>query len=231
MKICVLGNSHVASLKQGWDQLSTDYPGFELTFFASRQNGLRGLRLDGQSLVPSTPALTNNIAFTSGGKEAVVLADYDVFLTYGLGLSVPLLTKSLSSAVKSRTCLDAFERSLSSWLCRLIRKGSDAPIYIGHNPQRALRKEGFGESSRCDYEEVFGVMSAKHGLKGVSLIPQPLCTLANGWNTRMEFSSNSTRLDVGDKISNALHDDGDLQHMNGVFGKIYLQELFQVLST
>jgi hypothetical protein len=36
--------------------------------------------------VPQDPALLKNIVFTSGGLDRIVLADYDVYLVYGLQL-------------------------------------------------------------------------------------------------------------------------------------------------
>lgn len=231
MKICVLSNSHAASLKQGWDRLAAQYPGVQLTFFASRALGMRGLQLRGRSLVPSEPALAKDLAFTSGGRETVELAGYDVFLGYGLDLKMPVLGRRLSAAVKFHACQDALNRSLNLQLCRMVREGTRAPVFIAPNPQQALRHENEGKPwPYCGYEEVLRPMAANVDALGLKLAPQPLHTLANGWNTKLMYSTGSTRLDVGDPYSNQAHPSDDFDHMNGELGRLYLLEFFDTLA-
>jgi hypothetical protein len=230
MKICVLGNSHVASLKKGWDSIQADNQKYQLTFFASRQKGLAGLKLDNGVLVPSTPSLLNDISYTSGGMEEIPLDEYDVFLLYGLGLSMPILDTRLSTAVIQQTCNDIFNQALSFKIAKLIRSASNSTIYIGHNPLRSMGKIVSPRVNKFDYKEVLGFMSSAVDIADAILIDQPFVTLINDWNTKEEYSIGSTRLDVGDKISNQSHPDNDMEHMNGDFGKLYLDSFFQRLS-
>lgn len=231
MKICVLSNSHAASLKQGWDRLAAQYPGVQLTFFASRALGMRGLQLRGRALVPSDPALAKDLAFTSGGHETIELAGYDVFLGYGLDLRMPVLGKRLSAAVKFHACQDALNRSLNLQLCRMVREGTRAPVFIGPNPQHSLRQENEGKPwPYCGYEEVLRPMAANLDALGLKLAPQPRHTLGNGWNTKATYATGSIRLDVGDQFSNQAHPSDDLEHMNGEFGRLYLVDFFGTLA-
>ena len=62
MKICVLGNSHIASLKNGWDRVGQKYPDIELVFFGARGAGLDGLELDGKALVAANDDLRHSLA-------------------------------------------------------------------------------------------------------------------------------------------------------------------------
>jgi hypothetical protein len=85
-RICVIGNSHVNALKQGWEDIAATCPDHRLTFFASLGDRIGKLELVEGCLVPQDPALLKNIVFTSGGLDRIVLADYDVYLVYGLQL-------------------------------------------------------------------------------------------------------------------------------------------------
>ena len=84
MRICVLGNSHLAAAKHGWDQISARYPGLTLTFFGAPRNIMKDLVLEGTQLVPKTEKLLAKIQRSSGGLEAVEIRDYDAFILYGL---------------------------------------------------------------------------------------------------------------------------------------------------
>jgi hypothetical protein len=110
----------------------------------------------------------------------------------------------------------------------MIRQVSDAPIYIGHNPQSASGNEI--SSEQMSYAEVHAFLSRELDIAGTHLIAQPAETLINGWNTRPEFAKGSTRLDIGDNFSNVPHPEEDVSHMNMDFGRIYLERLFQVVA-
>ncbi len=224
-RICILGNSHAASLKLAWDQLTRDHPDRELVFFAARGLDLRFLRVSGNALVTNKPRVAESISFTSGGADKVEVDGFDAFLTYALALRVPEIDRRLSSAVKSQVCRDTWDRSLNLRICRMIRRVSDAPIYVGHNPQPASGDEL--PSEQMTYAEVHGLLARELDVAGASLIAQPPETLTNGWNTRPELAKDSTRLDVGDKSSNVPHPEDDVSHMNMNFGRVYLEHLFR----
>ena len=223
MKICVLGNSHAGALKRGWDSINKQHKDLQITFFASRADSLKGLVLKDQALVPATPQLLKNISFTSEGKDSVRLNEYDIFLLFGLEFSLPSLDKRLSSAVKTQACLGSFTQSLSFRLAKFIRSATSAPIYIGHNPQRAVNEGVTHGANQLDYSEVLAYASRAVGIDNTFIIRQPDHTLANGWNTKLVYSKGSVRLDLNDEISNELHPDSDVNHMNGEFGRTYLE--------
>jgi hypothetical protein len=227
-RICILGNSHAACLKLAWDHLTIDHPNRELVFFAARGIDLRYLRVSGNALVTRKHRVAESISFTSGGADKVEVDRFDAFLMYALALRVPDMDYRLSSAVKSQACGDALSRSLNLRICRTIRQVSDAPIYIGHNPQPASRDEF--PSEQMNYEEVYGVLAKEIDIVGANLVAQPPETLVNGWNTRPELAKGSTRLDIGDNRSNEPHPEDDVSHMNMEFGRIYLEHLFHKVA-
>jgi hypothetical protein len=110
----------------------------------------------------------------------------------------------------------------------MIRRVSEAPIYVGHNPQPASGDEVTSE--QMNYAAVHDLLAKELDVEGTNLIAQPPETLVNGWNTKFEFAKGSTRLDIGDNRSNEPHPDQDVSHMNMDFGRIYLERLIQVVD-
>ena len=78
--ICVLGNSHVGALKRAWDLMPEWHQEYNLVFFTARSNGLGGLFLIDNKLVPKTDRLKRTITYTSGGKSEIDIVEYDLFL-------------------------------------------------------------------------------------------------------------------------------------------------------
>jgi hypothetical protein len=230
LRLCVLGNSHAAALKTGWDDIKSGFMQCQLTFFASRGIGLAGLVLNGCRLVPSSPECLKDIAFTSAGKDAIGLDEYDVFVVYGLGLGLPRFDQRYSSAVVGEGRADLLMRSLNTRIARLIRSASAAPICIGHAPQSATVDDRKTANNELTYYEVLERMQQAINIENAHLIAQPAESLVNGWHTKAKYSKGSTRLDVGDHISNEVHPNSDMMHMNAEFGALYLRSLFQQLK-
>lgn len=230
MKICVLGNSHVASLKLGLAKLPVAQKNVSVDFFASRANSLRALRLEKNRLMPMNVNLAKAISHTSGGKGEITLDEYDAFLVYGLGFPLPLVQKHLSSAVRRQVCRDTVEQTLSFRTCLLLRQGTDKPVYVGHDPQPSARGVDPDLSRLLPYDEVYGMMKIELSGTHLLLTAQPRQTLADTWFTKSEFSKGSVRLDIGDEKSSELHGDVDNKHMNGEFGRLWLESFFRDLG-
>lgn len=231
MKICVLGNSHAASLKLGWDLISDKYKNYQLTFFASRGDLLSGLKREGNRLIPAegVPRLKADIEYTSDGLSCVDLSVYDVYITYGLNFQIPLLDSRLSSSVINQTLLDVYLSSLNFYVINLIREGSPSPIYVGHNPQRCNIKKQNQIKNVVTYSKTVECISQLIDVPNVHVVQQPRDTFSNEWNTKKEYSIGSRRLDVGDRLSNELHPENDNGHMNEYFGSLWLTSFFEQL--
>jgi len=229
MRVCVIGNSHVASLKSGWDQLAARYRDVELTFFASRGNLIAQLELVGNVLVAPGKWLPGDLAHTSGGRDRIELDAYDVFLTYGIAPRMPRMDRSLSAAVRAQCCHDVWSGCTARRIGDLLRAGSDRQVFAGHMPQMAA-PAGSRPDGRLSYDETFAYMEREVARDGCVLVRQPKETFADDWASRLELSRGSKRLDVGDAASNQPHPDDDVVHMNGDFGAAYLQHFFAVLD-
>ena len=231
MKICVLGNSQTASLKNCWSDLSSYYPDVELTFFSSRLDGLKNFRLVNRFLIPQNDNLLKSILFTSGGLDRVDIDAFDCFLLYGLQISVLSLDNRHSVSLKRQTYIDYLSKSLSIKLCKDIISVKDVPVYLGCNPQKAEAPQKIlPRVNELNYFESFDLLKSNLDIKQAVVVPQPKETLLNEWYTEHGFSIGSTRLDIGDDMSGQLHPDHDLWHMNSKFGKLWLVNFFRLLK-
>ncbi len=88
MKVCVIGNSQISTIKLGWDASKARYPAVELSFFGSIAQSLNSARADGRSIVPTSKDLERAFRLTSGGSDRLCVDDYDIFLIVGSGLAV-----------------------------------------------------------------------------------------------------------------------------------------------
>ncbi|MES2144715.1 MAG: hypothetical protein V4516_10245, partial [Pseudomonadota bacterium] len=91
-RLCVIGNSHVAAFKLGWDQLAARGDALTRaiapTFFGAPRDGLKNLAVRDGRLVPTADFVRDHFARMSGGRADVDPAVYDGFLLVGLGASM-----------------------------------------------------------------------------------------------------------------------------------------------
>jgi len=167
--VCVIGNSHVAALKQAWTNrapaVSTE---FSVTFFSAQNRLMTCLERKGRALVPTDDELAQKLEFTSEGKRSIEVDDYDAFVFVGSGFCVDLLkfwTESGSTdglrhgAVQnlvSRACFEAvveavLTKSLLADLVREISAITSAPVIVASAPfpsERILDDDAFKDDAR-----------------------------------------------------------------------------------
>src|ERR1700726_4363476 len=141
MRVCVIGNSHVAALKLGWTQVRTTYPKVEITFFAHAGLFINYLKLEDSCLVPTTEDLRKAIAFTSGGQDRIRPEAFDCFLIYAL-TAKPAFARS--SQFYSAACVKALANNLvantaSTRLLRELKEITAKRIHVGHDPLLAAQ--------------------------------------------------------------------------------------------
>lgn len=96
MKICVIGNSHISTVKMGWEAIGYKYPEVEFSFYGSIAQSLMGACIDGRRLVPLSESLRRSFRLTSGGSSEIYVDDYDFFLIVGCGFSVECIVELYS---------------------------------------------------------------------------------------------------------------------------------------
>lgn len=225
-KICIIGNSHVGSLKRGWDKIRNNYPDKKITFFAHRADGLNGLIPSDGKLIPNNEVLAKAIEFTSGGKKEIDPNEYDIFLIYGAGMSVNYINENFfySMDVITASLNDFIDQTLSFYLLKSIRLFTNKYIFIGHVPLEAKREKLFSRSPHDYIDKVEFINYNIYRQLNAELVMQPLETIVNGNNTNLNFSKGSKRLGIGDTLDDELHPEADLDHMNDNFGAIWLKE-------
>lgn len=229
INLCVLGDSHVAAMKNAWDKISIEYPGLEITFFAARENGLSDLYLTDDCLVPNNSELSKSLVLTSKGKDKIEILNYDIFLVYGLKLYVPNIDARYSESLIARQCSDVIRRSLNNKICLKLKKTTNVPVFCGHKPQKAHDGQFIVGLNNKTYQVAFKSLESAIS-DDLILLSQPDVTISsNKWNTKKEFSIGSTRLDVGDFISNQLHPNHDVGHMNQEYGVVWLRKNIPIL--
>ncbi len=235
IKICIIGNSHVASLKEGWENIKKNYPNLTLTFFAEPNKGLENLIVDKKMLIASTESTKKSIEFTSGGKGYIDPLEYDIFLIYGTYASTYRVRRNIfySYQVEVSAVEDIIFEGLSYEILKKLKKITHKKIYIGNNPLRALNDEistnNNFETNNEDYLLGIKLMN-KYVYKsmGTILLSQPLSTIINGtFITKKIYSTGSAKLNTSNKqIADRKHSGEDTGHMNREYGAIYLKEFF-----
>jgi len=237
MRLCIIGNSHTGALKRAWDNLiePSIKNKVEISFFASRGHGLKGLCLEGKSLVANNEALKKNLEFTSNGKHDINLTRYDFFLIYGLFAPYYTNDKFYSSDVIEHSLRDHFCSAFGYTLMTMVRSATDRKIFLDPRPL-PVNPDGdegnFSSILSAHYSGGIKLANEKIFLPlNSELIHQPSQTLVgNNRHTHSKFSKGSKRLDEWNSEKSAPHPAEDLRHMNDQFGKIWLESFFKRLN-
>lgn len=232
-RICIIGDSHSGALRLGWDQLASNLPDFQLTFFAAGGDLLQLLEVSSHCLTVKDPLCATFMRRTSGGLSTIS-HDYDVYILCGLGfqLSVALLLSKKyrveCSGADGRVPIsdECFQciiehklrGRLSIVTLQKLRMITAAPITIVPSPlqndkyaRRYLKNLKEAEKSRIG-ELAIGAARTLSEENGFTLVLQPQVTLATPITTNPVY---------GRKRSGR---DG---HMNGLFGKEMLHAVLE----
>ncbi len=228
-RICVIGDSHAASLKRAWDKkMAVAHSEFELRFFCARGLELSGMVVDELRLVPNSDSLANTIRFSAQGQGHIDPKEHDVFLVYGLGC-YPYFSQTdvfHTRATLASALRDFAKSTLSFELLLRLRAITAKDIFVGHRPLEAAKSDSpivevsvYSSSIRRMNEILYRPLRT-------AIVPQPLETITGGRYTHASFSRGSRRLAVGDELDDGFHPDDDDVHMNDDYGSRWLTEFF-----
>lgn len=86
-RVCILGNSHIAALREAWREDSTRWPTVDATFVGAHKDLLLDTEFKDGHLLPTTKDAAEELK-RLGGITALRLADYDAFVITGGLVSV-----------------------------------------------------------------------------------------------------------------------------------------------
>jgi hypothetical protein len=223
-RICIIGDSHAASLKRAWDGMATLHDEFELRFFCARGLELSGMVVDDLRLIPNSESLARTIRFTAGGGDQIDPREYDTFLLYGLGCQ-PYFVQTdvfLSQSTLAAALRDFAKPSLSFELLLRLRAVTAKDIYVGHQPLEAAKPDSPADEMSVYSSSLRRMNEILYRPLRATIVSQPLDTIAGGRFTNSSFSKGSRRLAVGDNLDDELHPDDDHLHMNDEYGSRWL---------
>lgn len=245
MRLAVLGNSHLAAVRRGWDLVRDDYDA-DLTFFASTAGTMRQLKVAGGALVAATPKVRKSLRWTSGGLDRIE-GDYDAYVLVGMGVSYQHLMAILAThrtvelsdggdhQLISEACLDTaleetVQRSVAMTVARRLKKITDAPLVCCPNPlpsTEVLLREGY-EQRRLNGARERVWPFYRHALSAIvgprcRVVEQPPETLAEHDLTKPEFTRDAVELKEG---WGQMPPNRDFWHMNADYGALLLREVF-----
>jgi len=228
MKICVLGNSQAATLRDGWELIREDYKDISLTFFARFGNSMNGLFIQDGKLSPDKEKLADAMRRTSGGLDVVDPGAYDAFLLFGMDASANFVfpNRYYSAQVQRKAIEDMTTGTMASNLLAKVLDITNKQVYVGHNALIAAREVKFDGQTES-YEAGIDVLNQKfYSGCGATLVPQPLDTIVNGSQTHSKYSRKAKRLfGNGDDI---YYNETDRAHMNDEWGKLWLGNFFEI---
>lgn len=249
LKIGVIGNSHLAAFRLGWDQISAEFPGVDPVFFGSPATSMRQMRVEGNALVPTSDLVRENLLWTSGGHDQIP-GDMDAYILVGMGFSFIHLMALLqnhrlpeqddpSNHGHQLISRDFFESAMKATLdnsnavmiIRMMKSISRSPMFYAPNPYGTNEVL---EDAAHDYyldaavrNRVFDFYSSsldRLNHDECQVAPQPTETIADRMFTKIEFSRGSVKLKKG---MASLHDGKDYFHMNATFGAVSLREILK----
>lgn len=253
-RIIVIGNSHVAALKTGWEEIAAEYPGVEMEFFAAPgYNFVRFHLWDGLNfgLTPEEAARPD-AAFDAYGRPSVDLSGADVVIRAGLagrfydiadlmrGFDIEGLRETGAPQILSRAAFDAFCAAIAEGVAPGPEwRGWDkprlfllpAPIRsadcIGSASKQFRRLQFLGRNGEGAREVVLAYFAQVERVLaglGFEFIPHPAETLLPNGLTDTRFARGPSRF--ADLAPGAR----DMTHMNGEYGKLRLRAVFDRLG-
>jgi hypothetical protein len=246
VSLCVIGNSHIAALKLGWEVIRKRVKGVEITFFGSAGRGIADLVLSEGRLVPSTEKLRQSLAYTSEGRETIDCSAYDLFCLAGMvscrwvGFSLkshcPMgegrendARDLVSAPFVRQVARSLIDQSVALQTARKIRAATTAPILIMPAPLPSIRILKREKTARqfvgVEYlEPIFGdEMNRAAAALDSRYLPQPPETRQGAIFTKNIFSVGSVRLTQELDRRHARCESG---HMNQRFGVRVLKAVF-----
>jgi hypothetical protein len=82
-RVCIISDSHVQAMQEGWSLVQNGRPDCEVTFFAAAQENMKTLEVSAGRLISNDARCAHRMRRSSNGLEGID-GDYDQYLLAGL---------------------------------------------------------------------------------------------------------------------------------------------------
>ena len=249
MNICIVGNSHLAALKQAVDNGALDASDANIVFFGAAGKKFKDIDVQ-DGIIRGPDSLSETFLMVSEGRYTKIdPSEFDVVIVYGLPCHTLLGSLRTTHINKVHLTEDCLSAGVEKWVrtkpkFRLAKKIGKAcpttrvilvprPIPAAGEVKEAEApcsesKQWLWKSMESSFrEDVWSAIVGAAGRNGVEVaFLQPDSTLDENQFTRPEYSTHAARLREDEKQ----HDDADVNHMNAKFGEVFLQSLYKYLA-
>ena len=255
IRLLLIGNSHLAAPKLGWDEIADQYPEVRCDFFGGPANWIEGAVFEHGVIKVTAASSAEKVAKVTRGRTSVEVDGYDAIAFIGMRFGLAPYMRQLSRLtlhdlgpadqtfrIVSKSCLrqmlsDILADTPAFRWSSMIAEASGKPVFlipqpfssearVEHDP--ALRRHPNFKAQAAGWLAAF--QSAARTLteaKGLTLIEQPASTVAFPGFTRAELSRGSVRLqDVSAK-----HAELEFNHMNKTYGVELLHTLLAAVRS
>lgn len=256
LRICAIGNSHLAAVRQGWDLLEPVRPGMSVEFFGSHAETLEGLDFqDGRSVI-GDPVISETFA-KLGMRGSFHVEEFDAFVLVALqvsmframsnGLTVQSFPSYGTSRAKTRTLVseplyhqlvtDRLQNTLAFRMAKRLRRWTNAPIHVIPQPNPSSEILNLPEKHRHyrdairsgDAEPIAEIFrqACDRAFDGLADVHrQPEQTVTLGACTNLAHTQGSVRL----AHTADAHPAADVLHANAAFGKLAFGRVLDQMS-
>lgn len=241
-ELCVIGNSHIAALKLGWETIRSDFPDVQLFFFGAPGRKMVGLTAVNQHLEPTDDIQRRYFRQTSGGRESIH-ANYDAYLFHAMQFGITRLEwflsrerpenqkhddrRPISDACFYDCVLGILRGTTATQTIAELRKITSAPATL--TPQ-AMPSEDQTDSTLAHLDSVGDAATVRDIFAAAAsmlarefdfaFLPQSPETLAGPCKTKRQYCTGSVALAGGGRNA---HPQDDYQHMNAEYGALLLR--------
>ncbi len=233
MRICVIGPSHLAALREAQRKGLVDTRGHEINYMGHRSWIYRSLAFDGERLFFDTPR--GDVPLAEDLRVEVRPTDYDVLFFHAAVRRLSLLISDRSgpidlstySASMQKQVVQGITRKLGGFdMLRQVRAAFDGPILLSGKPEHAEpADEPPTDTGHGDRERTVRLVTEVFAEQGFHFIPQPIETLLNGRFTRREYSVGSVALG-----ESRVHKTEDVHHMNERYGALVFNKVLDLVA-
>lgn len=248
-RICLVGNSHLIMMQKAWAEQDPASDSVEAVFFGALIRHYCDLHRDAErSVLTFLGDLADFFKRSSGGLTEIDPADYDRFVLVGMRIGIINIYRALRNLVPSahaskdsetRHILsdhlfeiwvrEYFEASVGFSVLRELCAVTDKPIILVPQPHVADR---FLTTKRAKHLPPAGDPLYAHV---DCVFREAVCSAASALGAQVQFQRDSTLagpglsrsdyLDGAVKFSGRSFPDDDVDHMNAVLGRMFLEDL------